>query len=515
MRTAIVLLLMLAAASVVGSVLPQIPNSPRRVAAYRLDHPVWGDIFQAAGAFDVFGSWWFALITGLLVVSLVACLVPRSRALVRTARQRPIHARELDAFPSHAELAVRSDPSTAVAAAARILRRKGFRVEVDREAGSVAAEKGTLRELGSLTFHWAALLLLIVVIVGKGTGYVGFATIVEGTTWTDARLNFDGDVRTGRFFADGFSGTEITLVDYQDAFRATGAPMDFRSVVRLAAPDGTTADATVSINHPVSFNGIRIHQFGFGWAAVVRIEQGARVLYDGPVVMGQGSPAGANPLAQPWVGVVKLPTLRPQAAIVLQLYPSLEAYVETLRTGVAQPMTEATAPFMSYELWEGRIVDNALSGVDARFMRRTATGGIGQGWTVNAERGCVVEGLGTGLPAALEGLSCPDGGGPGSLTMAFPELRQYATLQVSRDATVGLVLLAAILLVAGLLPALYVSRRKVWVRVRGAAAGSVLEVGGFALQRQDRFGPEFAALVDALVRAAGGAADEVPAEVAP
>ena len=73
MRTAIILLLMLAAAAVVGSLIPQIPNSPQRVAAYLVDHPFWGKAFQAAGFFDVFGSWWFALITTLLFVSLVAC----------------------------------------------------------------------------------------------------------------------------------------------------------------------------------------------------------------------------------------------------------------------------------------------------------------------------------------------------------------------------------------------------------------------------------------------------------
>ena len=38
MRTAIILLLMLAAAAVVGSLIPQIPNSPERVAAYQVDH---------------------------------------------------------------------------------------------------------------------------------------------------------------------------------------------------------------------------------------------------------------------------------------------------------------------------------------------------------------------------------------------------------------------------------------------------------------------------------------------
>jgi len=514
MRTAIVLLLMLAAAAVVGSLLPQRPVSPLRVAAYQVDHPFFGSFFNAIGAFDVFGSWWFALITALLFVSLIACLLPRSRAMLRAARQRPVHARELDAFPSFTELHVQAEPADATRGAAVALRRRRFRVETDPGAGAVAAEKGALRELGSLAFHWAFLLLLVAVIIGKGTGYVGHATIVEGDTWTDARLNYNGDLRTGRFFRDDFSGTRITLVDYQDAYRTTGIPMDFTSQVHLERPDGQAADATVRINHPVVFNGIRIYQYGFGWAADVSIHRGSRVVYDGAVVLGQQSAAGENPLAQPWVGVVKLTTLRPNIAIVLQLFPSLEAYVESLQTGVPQPMTDASNPFMSYQVWEGRFVDSSVTGVDTRNMHRTAAGGIGQGWTVNLARGCVVDGLSGPAPAALAGISCPDGGGPGELTMSFPGVQQYSTFQISRDATVGWVLAAAILIVLGLLPALYVSRRKVWVRARSASGGgSVLQVGGFALQRKDRFDEEFQAIVAAVVRAAGGAVDEAPAEV--
>ena len=103
MRTALILLLMLALASVAGSLVPQWPNSPERVVRYQLDHPLVGAFYGRAGLFDVFGSWWFVLITTLLFVSLVACLFPRTRALVRTLRQRPVQAREIDAFRLYEE----------------------------------------------------------------------------------------------------------------------------------------------------------------------------------------------------------------------------------------------------------------------------------------------------------------------------------------------------------------------------------------------------------------------------
>ena len=65
-------------------------------------------------------------------------------------------------------------------------------------------------------------------------------------------------------------------------------------------------------------------------------------------------------------------------------------------------------------------------------------------------------------------------------------------------------MLAAILVLLGLLPALYTSRRKVWVRAESNGSGTVLKVGGFALQRKTQFEDEFAKLVDAMARAADG-----------
>jgi cytochrome c biogenesis protein len=509
MRTALVLLFLLAAAAAVGSLLPQIPNSPERVASYRLAHPFFGTLFLRAGFFDVYGSWWFVLILTLLFVSLIACLLPRSRAMIRTIRQRPLQAREIDAFPQYRELRVPAEPAAAAATARTVLRHHGYRVALAEDGRAVAAEKGALREVGSLVFHWAFLVLLVAVIVGKGTGYVGHATIVEGQTWTDAAFNYDGDLRTGRFSSGAHTGIGIKLLDYSDAFRQSGVPMDFTSKVDLLNPDGTLARAdTLTINHPLSFDGVRIFQFGFGWAPVVTITEGGATIYHGPVVMGQDAQPGDNPLTVPWVGFVKLPTLRPQMAIKLELYPDSVAYFAGLIAGVPQPMTQANDPFMRYSVWKGKLLDPSLSGLDTRLMHQVATGGIGRGWTVDLARGCVTSGASSSsLPRQLAGTVCPAGAAAG-LAMSFPELRQYSRLQISRDATVPWVLGAAILILAGLVAAMYSSRRKLWVRAEPKDAGSVVRIGGFALQRKDRFEEAFPKIVEDL----DAAIAKIPAE---
>jgi cytochrome c biogenesis protein len=481
MRTALILLFLLAMASVVGSLIPQIPNSPERAASYQIEHPFWGLFFRRAGFFDVFGSWWFALIATLLFVSLVACLVPRTRAHLRSIRQPPVQARELDAFPQYAQRRVSVRPDAAITLSQTVLRRRLFRVT--RAPTSLAAEKGAARELGSLLFHWAFLLILVGAVYGKGTGFTGRAAIVEGQTWTDAQANYDGEIRSGRFFSWDFSGTQVRLLDFEDSYRRTGQPMDFVSRIELTGADGTPLGRTdVRVNHPADVNGLRIFQYAYGWAPVITIHDGDRVLFDGPVIFTQDpAPEGVGQLALPWRGVVKLPSLDPQVGMEIVLWPDFYAYLQFQATGEPVAMTEAHDPFITVQAYRGPLTDPSLSGLETATMTAWENVFVGQGQTKE---------LG-------------DDGDGTMLTVSFPELRQYSVLQVSRDRGVWIVLAAAILILLGLLPALYTSRRKLWVRVETDGDGTLLTVGGLALQRKEQFEEEFAKLVDELVRVCG------------
>ena len=140
-----------------------------------------------------------------------------------------------------------ADPASAIDGSRRVLRRRLFRVA--RDGGgrpALAAEKGALREVGSLLFHWAFLLIVIGVIYGKGTGFTGRAVVVEGKTWIDAQANYDGDLRTGRFFNDDFTGVGLHLRGFEDTYRTSGQPMDFVSHVDLLDPQGHIAEQATS-----------------------------------------------------------------------------------------------------------------------------------------------------------------------------------------------------------------------------------------------------------------------------
>src|SRR6476661_191885 len=92
MRTALILLFLLALAAVPGSLLPQRPLNPPKVQAYLATHGTWGRFLDRIGAFDVFGSFWFSAVYLLLFVSLIGCLIPRITGYARALRAKPIRA---------------------------------------------------------------------------------------------------------------------------------------------------------------------------------------------------------------------------------------------------------------------------------------------------------------------------------------------------------------------------------------------------------------------------------------
>src|SRR3990170_2359829 len=482
MRTALVLLLLVALAAVAGSLVPQVGVAEARIAAMFRDHPLRARIYDQLGLFDVYGSWWFTLLYVLLLVSLGACLLPRTRALLRNLRTKPPPARELEGMRHFAEVAIASDPDRAIVDARRVLRRHLFRVNGANGRPSLAADKGLAREAGSLLFHWSFFLLLVGIVWGKGTGFTGTAVVVEGQRWVEAHSNFDGTVREGRFFGEDHSGVQLQVEEFRATYRPTGQPEDFVTVAKLHEADGSfVRDVEIRVNEPAELDGVRFYQFGYGWAPVVEVERDGEPVASGPIVCTQRTPPeGVSRLQVPWDCVLKLPSLRPQVGLAFVLWPDSRALYSLLETGAAMPMLTSFAPVMTYTAYEGDlglVVPQRSTVLDTSAMREVGRGAIGAGETLD---------LGDGV------------------SMRFTDLREYTVLQVSRDRGLWIVLAAAILVLVGLLPALYTSRRKLWITAEADAGGTVLKVGGFALQRRSQFEEEFSRLVAELRRSSSG-----------
>ena len=114
MRVALLLLMLLAVAAVPGTVWPQRAQHPERVATYLTDHPTLGPVLDRIGAFNVYSSVWFSAIYLLLFVSLVGCILPRTKVHLAGVRGRPPRApAQVRAVPGAGRRPVRRDAGAA------------------------------------------------------------------------------------------------------------------------------------------------------------------------------------------------------------------------------------------------------------------------------------------------------------------------------------------------------------------------------------------------------------------
>ncbi|QBI20343.1 cytochrome c biogenesis protein ResB [Egibacter rhizosphaerae] len=475
MSTALWLLFALAAASLIATFVPQEPVIPTTVADWREGvegpGPEVAAAFDALGLFDVYGSWWFIAVVVLLFVSLTGCLIPRWKAFAVQVRRPPVAGRNLDRLSHRREIATDRSPEEALTAAERVLRRHRFRrrrVAPDEAsvAGSgtgsarsrIAAERGHWREGGSLLFHTSFYVLLAGVIGGHALGFFGQVNVVEGDAFTDTRIAYDRAEPGALFGADSHRGFTVRLDEFDVRFAPNQVPSEFVSSVTVLEEGEEVHEDEVRVNDRLEYAGMNLYQMRWGYAPELRVRSGDEPLYEDHLMLREED-TGA------WTGVAKVAVGDPQIALEVLLIPDFGV---TDDGEVVNRGPEAENPRLFGNLWVGDLgFERALPA--AEFDRE----GGERLATVELEPGSTQQLLGDDLVLDFDGVA------------------HWSGFQVAHQPGRGVLLFAAALLLAGLVPSLYAYRRRLWVDVHPSGQGSAVRVAGVAQQRGERFADEF------------------------
>jgi cytochrome c biogenesis protein len=465
MRTALALLFGLALAAIPGSLVPQSKISPVRVADFIADHPTIGAIYDKIGMFHVYTSPWFSAIYLLLFTSLVGCIIPRAALYAKALRARPpLTPRNLSRLPAYAQAEV-ADGSQLVKRAAELLRRQRYRVEV--RGGSLAAERGYLREAGNLIFHVSLVFLLLGVAIGSLFGFRGTSVVVVGQGFSNNLTQYD-DFSAGASFTDSqLVPFSVTVKDFQVKFETgnvqRGAARLFKADVEVTDRPGATPRAvSLEVNKPLRIGGTTVHLIGHGYAPLVTIKDGdGNVAFSGPVVFlpqdGNFSSAGA----------IKAPDARPDR-LAFEGFFLPTAVVDS--QGPRSVFPDALNPALFVNAWYGP--PKVETGVPENVYTLD-TRGLTRFTDANARPLRIA--LQTG-----DGVKLPNGKG----SIQLDGWTRWVKLQVGATPGVPICLAAIAFAVAGLCLSLFVRPRRVWIRVRTPGPGpSVVEVGG--LDRAD------------------------------
>ncbi|WP_068434117.1 cytochrome c biogenesis protein ResB [Piscicoccus intestinalis] len=505
MRTALLLLLLVAVAAIPGSVFPQRDIDPGAVTTYLEQNPTWGPWADRLYLFDVFTSPWFSAIYLLLVVSLLGCIVPRTRLHWRALRGRPPKApSRLARLSEHRRFEVTGTPEAVQASAREALRSARYRVRRDDaddsdDAGStadtrenapdgvreVAAECGYLRETGNLVFHIGVVVVIIALAWGYLVGWKADRIVPVGGTLTNTVSGYDTFASGPLVDTDALQPFSVKLDSLDVRFEEDaggaqfGAARDFRAGTTVTPEPGAPAqERELAVNSPLQFGNSYVYLLGNGYAPVITVRDA-----QGTVLYQQATPFLPQDGVYTSSGAVKVVASQPQQLGFSGLFLPT-AYMTP--DGPASAFPDARNPALVLTGWVGDLMPSGPQSVyqlDTSRMRQL-TGSDGKPLQIVLTPG--------------QSVTLPNGLG----SISLDRVDRWAGLSTRYDPARPLALGAGLACLVGLLGSLLVRRRRVFVRARPRpGGGSVVEIGALARGEDATLGPA----VDDLVVRLGGA----------
>ena len=484
MRTALFLLLLLAIGAVPGSIWPQRNIDAGRVADYLARHRNAGPWLDRLGFFDVYASPWFAAIYLLLFVSLVGCVVPRSKIHWRAMRAEPPRApSRLERLPEHGQIEVDGAPEDVLRVARDVLQAKrvlgrhsGIRRWRIRSKGqadvagtgdglSLSAECGYLRETGNLVFHTALIVVIVAVAVGHLWGWRGDRILVTGKSFSNTISAYDTFdpgpwVDTERLspFTVAVDRLDVTFEERAGGAQR-GAPRDFTAYTRTqTGPQAARIDQILKVNGPLTFGGTSVFLLGNGYAPVITVRDG-----QGQVLMREATPFLPQDANYKSVGAVKVSAASPKQLGFFGFFLPSE-YLDK-DAGPSSFFPDLKNPALALGVYEGELYPQ---------------GRPQSVYTLSTQKMTQLKNA-KGEPLRLllkpgQTVDLPDGRG----SISFDSVQRWAGLSIRYDPGKVLALGGAVAALLGLIASLMIRRRRVFVSVRPVGRRTVVSIGGLA-----------------------------------
>ncbi len=452
MRTALSLLLLLAVVAIPGSLLPQRGVDARAVEAYLNDNPKIGPILDKLGMFSVYTSPWFSGVYLLLMISLVGCILPRSRVYYRALKARPPKApKNLTRFPASIEFVTTSSPEEAMSAARRALGRA--RVDVVERDGSheLSAESGYLREAGNLVFHISIVVVLVGVAMTALFGYRGAAIVAEGDRFSNVLTQYDEFGSGALFDRDKLPPFSFNLDNFSATYQVDGpqrgAPLSFEATGTVSdGVDGADKDFSIRVNHPMKVGGASVFLVGQGYAPVIKVTNpNGDVVFDEPVPFLPADPSYTSN------GVVKVAEAEPEQLGFQGFF--LPTFIQGNDGATRSAFPAPYAPIIGLFVWHGDLgldkgIPQSVYVLDKSNMTQYMDDkDPKKGYRVSLQPG--------------ESQTLPDGH-----TIEFVSLKQFARFQIASVPGVEIPLIGIVLGLIGLIGSLSIKPRRTWVRAR-------------------------------------------------
>jgi cytochrome c biogenesis protein len=216
----------------------------------------------APPSLDVYHSFWFSALLGLLSLNLIVCSWQRFPASWKRFRPSasPDRSGVFERLPADQIIFTQSGLNSETERIERLLRSRYGKVETGGTGEDVilSGEKNAFSVFGFYIVHAGVLVIIAGAIIGSLLGFSATMNIAEGETADSVALNgrkgerpLDFAVRLDRFYLD---------------FYENGMPKTYRSDLTFLKNGTAAFQGSVLVNHPLVFEGLRFYQASYGTA---------------------------------------------------------------------------------------------------------------------------------------------------------------------------------------------------------------------------------------------------------
>lgn len=255
-KLALFVLFCLAVSSIIGTVIPQNKPPEEYIQMYGEN---MAKLFQALDIPDMYSSWWFVILLGLLCLNLIVCTIKRLPNVWRMVTLDNLET-DISRLGKMKDRKTYQSSGSLIEAASQVKKSMascGWKAqEKEREEGVLLfAQKGPWSRLGVYVVHTSIIVVFIGAMIGSYLGYKGSMMIPE-TTSKDTIFEFG----TGNPINLGFKVLceKFVLTRYN-----TGAPKEFLSDL-VVLEDGTEVHRqSIEVNDPMHYKGFTFYQSSY------------------------------------------------------------------------------------------------------------------------------------------------------------------------------------------------------------------------------------------------------------
>lgn len=295
MNLAVTLLVVLAIASVIGTVLKQNESFNNYLDVFG---PFWFAVFRNLSLYDVYSATWFVAILLFLVASTTSCVARNAPSFMRDIRSFRLNAQEksLRFFAHKAEMKTQAKPDELIPKIQALLTRAGFKSRVKNRTSEIliSGRKGGLNRVGYILVHTGIIVILLGGLLDSkmqlklmdtlGMVKVETADVPVSEVPAISKIPvgglqaFRGTVNIPEHkwgdvvfigLKDGYVVQELPFKIFVNKFTIqhydTGMPKSYMSNVTLTdKKTGQEITKTIEVNHPLHYMGYNIFQSSFG-----------------------------------------------------------------------------------------------------------------------------------------------------------------------------------------------------------------------------------------------------------